>query len=284
MKLENQTEGRGTGVHYDTPPEVFELLLDKNMNYACGYYLRGDEDLDTAQVEKMNRIARHLGLAEGHRILDMGCGWSGPALYFAEQFGCHVTGITLSPVQQEYGLKWAARRGLTERIQIEVRNVMEVSYPPESFDHIIFLESIIHMSQKDALFALCHTLLKPDGKIFIQESDYDRGSMRARYLSDPGFKEVDRAFGYISHMVSGGEMLCHLEEAKFIPEYLENISSHYTRTLSQWLDRLDTHADRMRSISERAYWMLRRYLMIALGTYRSGHTVCHQIMARKVLY
>jgi cyclopropane-fatty-acyl-phospholipid synthase len=270
-----------SGVHYDVPPAVFELLLDRNMNYSSGYYPKGDEDLDAAQVAKMERIAEYLSLSAGDRILDLGCGWSGPALYFAEHYGCRVTGITLSTAKRAHGLAWAARRGLEGSLRVEVRNVMDLPYASESFDHITFLESIIHMPEKDAIFARCAELLRPGGRIFVQESHYDRESMREKYLSDRGFDEVNRAFGYSSHLVSGGEMLCRLEEAGLTPLNLENISAHYVRTLSQWLENLDDHADAMRGLSEDAYWRLRRYLMIALATYRAGGTVCHLITAEK---
>lgn len=282
MQSRDHVEKYGTGTHYDIPAAVFELLLDRHMNYSCGYYRKGDEDLDTAQIEKMRGIAHHLGLSKGHRILDLGCGWCGPALYFVEYFSCHVTGVTLSPVQRDFALQWATRRGLTGRLEVELQDVMDLHYPQNSFDHIILLESIIHMPQKEALFARCYDMLTPGGKILIQESHYDRSSMRSRYLSDPGFVEVNRAFGFTGDLVSGSEMLGYLEEARLVPGHLENISFHYQRTLTQWLDRLDTHAELIRSHSERAYRMLRRYLMIALTTYRSGQTVCYQIMAQKV--
>ncbi len=281
MEREQSVEAYGSGVHYDTSPEVFELVLDRNMNYSCAYYLRGDEDLDSGQEAKMQGIARRLALKAGDRILDLGCGWCGPALYFIEHFGCHVTGVTLSPVQRDYALAWAKRRGITTGLDVEVRDVMDLPYPPTSFNHILFLESIIHMSQKDALFARCYDLLKPGGRLFIQESHNNQGSRGSRYVSDPGFMEVNRAFGFTLHLVSGGEMLCHLEEAGLIPAYLEDISTHYQRTLSQWLDRIATHAERIRSTSEHTYGMLRRYLLIALTTYRLAQTVCYQIVAQR---
>ena len=270
-----------SSVHYDVPPRVFELLLDRNMNYSSGYYPNGDEDLDAAQVAKMDRIARSLGLAPGERVLDLGCGWCGPALYFIEHHGCQVTGVTLSPVQRQYALAWAARRGLGAAIQVDVRDVRDLPYAGGSFDHVIFLESIIHMPDKDAILRRCAELLRPRGRIFIQESHYDRESARAEYLSHRGFDEVNRAFGYASHLVSGGEMLRRLEEAGLVPLQLENISAHYVRTLSQWLRRLDEHAEEMQALSGTAYPMLRRYLIIALATYRSGRTLCHMITAEK---
>jgi len=274
---------RGSGVHYDIPPAVFEMLLDRNMNYSSGYYATGDESLDAAQEAKMARIAHYAGIRTGQRALDVGCGWCGPALFLAEHFGCHVTGVTLSAAQREYALAWADRRGLKDRLTVELRNVMDLPYADGTFDQVLFLESIIHMPEKAAIFARCEKLLRPGGRIFIQESNYNRASMRERYLADRGYVEVDQAFGYTSHMVSAGEMLMFLEEAGLAPEWVEDISAHYVRTLSQWLGNLDLHASRMSAVSRQAYTMLRRYLMIALATYRAGGTVCHMITARKPL-
>lgn len=270
-----------SGVHYDTPPRVFELLLDRNMNYSSGVYPQGDEDLDAAQVAKMARVAHWLRLKPGMRLLDVGCGWFGPALYLAEHYGVAVTGVTLSPVQRQYGLAWAERRGLSNSVAIDVCDVLAVPYPDASFDAVMFLESIIHMPPKRQIFERCCALLRPGGRLFVQESNYDRDSQRERYRGDRGFKEVDQAFGYTTDMMSAGRMQMELEEAGLLPCGLENISRDYVRTLSQWLGNLDRHAEEMRALSQPAYLMLRRYLMIALATYRSGHTVCHMITAEK---
>lgn len=281
MSSRIELEKQGIGVHYDIPPGVFQLLLDRHMNYSCGYYMTGEEDLDTAQLLKMDRIAHLLDLLAHDHVLDLGCGWCGPAFYYAERFGCRVTGITLSPVQRDFCLEEARRRGFTDRVQVDLVHALEMPYPPGTFDHILMLESIIHIADKEALFRRCHAVLRAGGKIFIQESHYDRASMRETYQSDPGARFVNAAFGLTGHMVSAGEMLMTLEEAGFIPEHLENISQHYLRTLSQWLDHLYDHRGRIEAISKPAFDMLRRYLRIASGTYRSGRTVCYQIMARK---
>jgi cyclopropane-fatty-acyl-phospholipid synthase len=270
-----------SGVHYDTPPRIFEMLLDRNMNYSSGVYPQGDEDLDSAQLAKMAKVAGWLGLRPGMRLLDVGCGWFGPALYLAEHYGVQVTGVTLSPVQREYGLAWAERRGLRHAVQIDVCSVLDMPYPGESFDAIMFLESIIHMPPKRQIFERCAALLRPGGRVLVQESNYDRQSQHERYRGDRGNREVDQAFGYTMDMVSAGRMQMELEETGLVPYGLENLSRHYVRTLSQWLANLDEHAEEMRAISQRAYLMLRRSLMIALATYRSGNTVCHMITAEK---
>ena len=270
-----------SGVHYDIAPEIFQLLLDRNMNYSCGVYRTKEEDLDTAQIIKMEQIAHFGDLNERDHVLDVGCGWSGPALFFAEKYGCRVTGINLSPVQREHGLRWAKERGLADQISIDVCNVSEMPYAPESFDKILFLESIIHMPDEQRIFHDCYRLLKPGGRIFVQESNYDNGSMAEKYRRDRGYREFDDAFGFTTSMLSGGQMICQMEEAGFLPLHLEEIGLDYVRTLSQWLRNLDRYADEMLRISEENYTMLRRYLMIALWTYRSRHTLCHQITAQK---
>ena len=271
----------GSGVHYDTNPQVFELMLDRNMNYSSGYYLTGEEDLDQAQVHKMDKIAAMCGMKPGDRVLDVGCGWTGPARYFAREHGCAVTGLTLSEVQRDYGLEQARAAGVADRIEIVVRDVMNAELPPESFDHVLFLESIIHMPQKAEIFGFCERVLRPGGMTFVQESCYDRNSLTESYRADRGFQAVDEAFGQTGDMVSAGEMLRLMEEAGLVPVMAENISQHYVKTLAQWGERIDQHGEEMRAACGDFFPMLRRYIMLALTTYRVGQTVCFMLAAQK---
>lgn len=267
--------------HYDTPPRMFELLLDVNMNYSSGVYPKGDEDLDAAQLAKMAKVAGWLKLKPGMTLLDVGCGWFGPALHMAEHYGVKVTGLTVSPVQRDYALAWAERRGLRDKVHIDVCDVLAMPYAADSFDAAMFLESIIHMPAKRQIFELCRKVLRPGGRVFVQESNYDRESQTQRYRSERGFQEVDQAFGFTGDMVSAGRMLMEMEEAGLLPVGVEDISQDYVVTLGQWLRKLDANADEVRALSKGGYLMLRRYLMIALATYRSGNTVCHMMTAEK---
>jgi cyclopropane-fatty-acyl-phospholipid synthase len=276
-----QIQSLDSRVHYDTDPRVFELMLDRNMNYSSGYYLNGDEDLDTAQINKMDKIAAICGIKPGGRLLDIGCGWSGPLMYFAEQYGCDATGITISEVQREWAVREARKRGLENRVHIEICDVLHAVFPEESFDQIIFLESIIHMCEKEKIFAFCHKVLKPGGVLFVQESCYDKNSLTGKYRSDRGFQAVDDAFGYTGDMVSGGEMLRLMEEAGLLPVYLENISTHYQKTLSQWAENLDFHHRELKAAAGKFFTAFRRYIMLAIATYRAEKTLCHMIAAQK---
>ena len=82
--------------HYDLSRELYELFLDEDMQYSCAYFENGDETLEEAQEKKKRHIAAKLQLAPGQRILDIGCGWGGMALYLAHHEDLEVLGVTLS--------------------------------------------------------------------------------------------------------------------------------------------------------------------------------------------
>jgi len=281
MSIQNRVETGDSAVHYDSSPRLFELLLDKNMNYSSGFYHTGDEDLDAAQVNKMERVAAVCGFRPGQTLLDMGCGWSGPARYFAEHHRMKVIGYTLSQVQRDFAMKMAEERGIADRLDIRVCSVLDAELEPESVDHVIFFESIIHMWEKLDLFRMCHQALKPSGTLFVQESNYDRNSNTEKFRGDRGFQLVDDVFGNTATMVSTGEMMRLMEEACFLPCYSENISNHYKRTLEQWCDRIDQHSEEMAAAEPQFFPELRKYLMMALATYRREGTICHMTVGQK---
>ncbi|MDP7062975.1 MAG: class I SAM-dependent methyltransferase [Planctomycetota bacterium] len=281
MSIEDRVETGDSAVHYDSSPEMFELLLDKNMNYSSGIYFTGDENLDLAQIQKMDRVAQICGFQEGQTLLDMGCGWSGPARYYAEHYKMNVIGYTLSPVQREFAMEKARERGIADRLDIRVCSVLDAELEPESVDHVIFFESIIHMWEKLDLFRMCHRALRPSGMLFVQESNYDRNSNTDKFRGDRGFQLVDEVFGNTATMVSTGEMIRLMEEAEFLPCYTENISNHYKRTLEQWCNRIDQHSDAMSAAEPEFFPDFRKYMMMALATYRQEGTVCHMTAGQK---
>ncbi len=281
MPIEPQVETGDSAVHYDTAPVLFERMLDRNMNYSSGFYAQGDEDLDQAQILKMDRVAATCGFQPGQTLLDMGCGWSGPARYYAEVHQMNVIGYTLSSVQRDFAMEKARERGIAERLDIRVCSVLDAELPDESVDHVIFFESIIHMWEKLELFQLCHRALRPSGMLFVQESNYDRNSNTDKFRSERGFQAVDDVFGNTANMVSTGEMMRLMEEAGFLACYTENISNHYKKTLAQWSDRLDLHAAEMEAAEPEFFPNLRRYIMLALATYRQEGTLCHMTAAQK---
>jgi cyclopropane-fatty-acyl-phospholipid synthase len=85
--------------HYDVSNDFYRLWLDRQMVYSCAYFKTGKEDIDTAQVQKLDHICRKLRLKPGDRLLDIGCGWGALVLHAAEKYDVDATGVTLSENQ-----------------------------------------------------------------------------------------------------------------------------------------------------------------------------------------
>ena len=90
---------RNVAHHYDLDGRLYQLFLDADQQYSCAYFETTEQSLDDAQLAKKRHLAAKLGVEPGAKVLDIGCGWGGLALYLAEVAGAQVTGITLSQEQ-----------------------------------------------------------------------------------------------------------------------------------------------------------------------------------------
>ena len=112
--------------HYDLDERLYRLFLDGDMQYSCAYFERPDMTLDQAQLAKKRLIAAKLLVRPGARVLDIGCGWGGMALYLARVCGADVTGITLSQEQHRVATERAAAAGLADRVRFRLQDYREV--------------------------------------------------------------------------------------------------------------------------------------------------------------
>src|SRR5277367_514976 len=97
--------------HYDLSDQFYELFLDRDRQYSCAYFHDESEDLDAAQLDKKRHLAAKLLIRPGHRVLDVGSGWGGLALYLAGECGADVTGLTLSVEQHQVATRPASPTG-----------------------------------------------------------------------------------------------------------------------------------------------------------------------------
>lgn len=116
---------RNVAHHYDLPDKLYDLFLDADRQYSCAYFPDGDEDLERAQMAKKRHLAAKLLLEPGQRVLDIGSGWGGLALYLARESGTEVTGLTLSRSQPEVSCRRAAEAGLEGRVRFHLRDYRE---------------------------------------------------------------------------------------------------------------------------------------------------------------
>src|SRR5262245_9842823 len=125
---------RNAAHHYDIDDRLYALFLDADRQYSCAYFERPDQTLDDAQLAKKRHVAAKLLLAPGQRVLDIGSGWGGLALYLAQFCQARVTGITLSKEQLAVAKPRAGERGLSDAVTFALEDYRDVS---GTYDHIV---------------------------------------------------------------------------------------------------------------------------------------------------
>ncbi len=147
--------------HYDIGNDLFTRMLDKNMLYSCAYWKNADT-LDKAQEDKCELICKKLYLKPGMKVLDIGCGWGGFALYAAKNYGVEVVGVTISKEQAEYA------RNITKGYPVEIR-LQDYRDIDERFDRIVSIGMFEHVGYKNyaTFMNIAQKVLKDHGSIII---------------------------------------------------------------------------------------------------------------------
>ncbi|GAA2797675.1 SAM-dependent methyltransferase [Streptomyces showdoensis] len=226
--------------HYDVGNEFYAIVLGPSMVYSCAYWTE-QGSLEDAQRDKLDLIARKLGLKEGDRLLDVGCGWGSMAIHAAREYGARVVGVTLSREQAAFARKRIAEEGLTDRIEIRVQDYRDVEDGP--FDAISSIGMAEHVGTvkyreyADALYGL----LKPGGRLLNHQ-------ISRRPEPDEEAYEVDAFIdAYVfpdGELAPMGRTLTTLEDAGFEVRDVEAIREHYALTLRRWVANLEGDWDR----------------------------------------
>ena len=152
--------------HYDLDGRLYALFLDGDRQHSCAYFETPDQSLDDAQLAKKRHLAAKLLIERGNRILDIGSGWGGLALYFAEICGAHVTGVTLSKEQLHAAAARAGERGLSDAANFRLQDYRELN---GTFDRIVSLGMFEHVGivHYNAYFRECAARLADDGVMVL---------------------------------------------------------------------------------------------------------------------
>ena len=133
---------RNVAHHYDLSDRLYDLFLDADRQYSCAYFTDADQPLEAAQRDKKAHIAAKLALQPGQRVLDIGCGWGGMALYLHRVADVDVLGITLSQEQLRVARQRAADAGVAHRVRFELIDYRDVKGP---FDRIVSVGMFEHV-------------------------------------------------------------------------------------------------------------------------------------------
>ena len=262
--------------HYDLSDHFYEMFLDRDWQYSCAYFLGPEEDIDTAQLNKRRHIASKLLIRPGMRVLDIGCGWGGLALYLASECGADVTGLTLSTEQLKVAQRRAAQAGLSDRVRFHLRDYREER---GEYDRIVSVGMFEHVGvvQYPAFFDQVNALLKPDGVALLHSIGRSDGPA----ATNPWMRKYIFPGGY-SPAIS--EVVPRIEDARLWITDIEVLRLHYAKTLSAWRRRFLAHRDEVLKLyDERFCRMWETYLVGSEMAFRYGGHLVMQIQMAKAI-
>jgi len=256
--------------HYDLSAKLYDLFLDTDRQYSCAYFTQPDLPLEDAQLAKKRHIARKLCLKPGMRVLDIGCGWGGMALTLAQEFGVHVTGVTLSEEQHAYAVKRVQDAGLSDKIDIRLQDYRKV---PETFDRVVSVGMFEHVGPRNygEFFKQLDRLLAAEGTALIHTIAFN---VRPQ-LTSPWITKYIFPGGHIPAL---SEIAPHFEATTLDLSDLEVWRMHYAETLKHWHDRFDARKAEAEELYDETFVrMWRYYLKASEHTFRSGQQVVFQM-------
>jgi tocopherol O-methyltransferase len=151
-------------IHYDRLAFYYRAFWGEHIHHG---YWQGEESSAAAQVQLVARLAERAAIPEGARVLDVGCGFGGSALWLARHRSCNVLGITISPVQLRRASEQARAEGLQNRVRFLVMDANHLDLPPASFDVVWIIECSEHLADKPAFMQACARVLRPGGKLAL---------------------------------------------------------------------------------------------------------------------
>jgi cyclopropane-fatty-acyl-phospholipid synthase len=262
--------------HYDLSRRLFELFLDDSMQYSCAYFLRPGMSLAEAQTAKMRHIAAKLLLKPGLRVLDIGCGWGGFAIFLAKHSGVEVVGVTLSKEQHDLAMRRAKEAGVQKQVTFKLQ---DYRLETESYDRIVSVGMFEHVGVKHyrEFFGSVERLLKPAGVALLHAI----GRRDGPGFTNPWLRKYIFPGGYSPAL---SEVVPFVERTGLWITDIEILRLHYAETLRCWRENFNRHRTEIARIyDERFCRMWEFYLMGSELSFRHGYNMVWQMqMSRSI--
>ncbi len=266
---------RNVAHHYDLDGRLYSLFLDSDRQYSCAYFEQPSATLDDAQLAKKRHLAAKLLLNEpDKRVLDIGCGWGGLALYLAEVAGARLAGITLSREQLEIARRRGNELGLDDRVEFRMRDYRDVA---ESYDRIVSVGMFEHVGvgHYDAFFRACARILDRDGVMVLHSIGRSEGPSS----TNPWVAKYIFPGGYIPAL---SEVLRAIERAGLLVTDIEILRLHYAETLKAWRERFLAHREDVERLYDARFLrMWEFYLAGSEMSFREQNLMVMQIQLTK---
>lgn len=269
LNLQSKSRAYNIGEkHYDIGNDLYKNMLDKRMNYSCGYW-KNSKTLDKAQEAKLDLICKKMGLKSGMKVLEIGCGWGGFLKFAAEKYKVKAVGITVSKKQTKLA------KEICKGLPIEIR-LQDYRKLNEKFDRVISIGMFEHVGPKNykVYMGVAHRCLKPDG-LFLLHTIGRNFSVKA----------IDRwvnKYIFPSAVLPSAKQIIEVSEELFVLEDWHNFGIDYDKTLMAWHKNFQNNWDKIKgNYSKRFKRMWEFYLLTCAGSFRSERNRLWQIVFSK---
>jgi cyclopropane-fatty-acyl-phospholipid synthase len=237
-----ETSRRNIAEHYDLGNEFYSLWLDKTMTYSCAKFENPDAAIEDAQTAKYDALCQKLKLTADDHVLEIGCGWGGFGYHAAANYGCKVTGVTISEAQAAYARQRVKDAGLEDKFEIRIEDYRHIK---GTFDKIVSIEMIEAVGDKfhEPFFAKCHEVLKPEGLLAIQMIT----------VPDNRYKSLTKGVDWIQKVIFPGSLLMSIgrvndvlaKTSDMFLHDLEDFGAYYVKTLGHWHERFNASSEKL---------------------------------------
>ena len=261
---------RNVAHHYDLSATLYDLFLDADRQYSMAYFTDPANSLEQAQADKKAHIVAKLAVRPGMRVLDIGCGWGGMALYIHEKTGAEVLGITLSEEQLKIARQRAQAAGVADKVKFELVDYRSAT---GQFDRIVSVGMFEHVGTAHyrTFFRKCRELLTPQGVMLL----HTIGRAGAPGVTDAFTAKYIFPGGYIPAL---SEIVRGYEGLRMFPTDIEVLRLHYAYTLEHWYKRaVAAKTEIVALYDERFFNMWTYYLAGSLVSFRNGGLVNYQL-------
>jgi cyclopropane-fatty-acyl-phospholipid synthase len=222
---------RNISEHYDLGNDFYKLWLDRTMTYSAARFTHAEQTLEEAQVAKYEALCQKLRLQKSDHVLEIGCGWGGFSMHAARNYGCRVTGITISPAQFDEATARIQQAGLADQIEIKLIDYRKVE---GQFDKIASIEMLEAVGDQylETYFGQCTKLLKPGGMLAFQVIT----------VPDYSYEDLKSGTDWIQKHIFPGSLLLSVSRinqaiqkvGRLFLHGMEDMGAGYSRTLREW--------------------------------------------------